>query len=112
MTNKQFNFCYAEIANYTDRQAYVSDLVFSSIWEDSDTGDIQAARIKAVENLWDAYHKTVKEISADAGMSNRKLAERFSIPYRTMENWCSEKNSCPAYVRLMMQEILGQFSRG
>lgn len=55
----------------------------------------------------DATHRSVKEIAAAAGMSQRKLAERFGIPYRTMENWCEGRRKCPDYVKMMMQEILG-----
>lgn len=49
----------------------------------------------------------VKRIAAAAGMSCRKLAERFDIPYRTMENWSSGVASPPPYVLAMMREILG-----
>lgn len=49
---------------------------------------------------------TVKEIAAAAGMSCRKLAERFGIPYRTMEDWSSGKRVPPDYLLAMMCEIL------
>lgn len=49
----------------------------------------------------------IKEIAAAAGMSCRKLAERFGIPYRTMEDWSSGKRVPPDYVLAMMREILG-----
>lgn len=111
MTNKQFYFCYSEIDNYKDRDAYVSDIVLSSIWGDSQEDAISESRANEVSQIWDAAHKSVKQIAADAGISQRKLAERFCVPYRTMENWCSGKNACPAYVRLMMQELMGQISR-
>lgn len=50
---------------------------------------------------------TIKEIAAAAGMSCRKLAERFGIPYRTMEDWSAGKRLPPDYVINMMREILG-----
>lgn len=50
---------------------------------------------------------TVKDIAAAAGMSCRKLAERFGIPYRTMEDWSSGKRVPPDYLLAMMREILG-----
>ena len=49
---------------------------------------------------------TVKEIAQAAGLSMRKLAERFQIPYRTMENWSAGVNQCPEYIKKMMCEIL------
>lgn len=111
MSDKQFAACYKEIANYQDRDAYVSDMALSSIWEDTTSDEIPAERLDAVGQIWDAAHKSVKQIAADAGLAQRKLAERFCIPYRTVENWCGGQRECPAYVRLMMQELLGQLDR-
>lgn len=50
---------------------------------------------------------TIKEIAAAAGMSMRKLADRFGIPHRTMENWATGVRKPPEYVINMMREILG-----
>lgn len=111
MTDKQFYFCYTEIPNYHDRDAYISDVVLSSIWEDSPCDEIPEERIDSVGRIWDAYHKTVRQIASDAGLSHRKLAERFCIPVRTVEDWCTGKRTPPDYVRLMMQECLGILSR-
>ena len=107
MTNKQFAVCVSEAVCYSDRDAYISDLCLSTIWGDSEESGVPADRITAIGDLWDALHRNVREISEAAGLSNRKLAERFCIPYRTMENWCGGKNDCPLYTRLMMQECLG-----
>jgi hypothetical protein len=52
---------------------------------------------------------TVPEILIASGMSKVELSRRFSIPYRTIQHWCSDgkdQRDCPEYVRLMMQEIL------
>lgn len=111
MTNKQYSTCVTEAQHYTDREAYISDLALSSMWEDDKTDEIPAERLDAVSQIWDAAHRSVKQIAADAGMSQRKLAERFCIPYRTIENWGGGKNACPLYIRLMMQEILGLLQR-
>lgn len=111
MTDMQFLACYREIKNYNDRDAYVSDMVLSSIWEDAPSDEIPAARANAVGQIWDAAHKSVKQIAADAGLTQRKLAERFCIPVRTIEDWCVGKRTPPDYVRLMMQECLGLLQR-
>ena len=107
MTLKQYKFCIQELPKYTDADAYVSDIALSSIWEDSTSDEIPADRVEAIEKIWDAYHKSVKEIAAEAGMTQRKLADRFCIPLRTVEDWCAGKRTPPDYVRLMMQELLG-----
>lgn len=52
---------------------------------------------------------SIKLIAQMGGFSSqRELARRFGIPYRTMENWSSGTNQCPAYVKRMMMELLGQ----
>jgi hypothetical protein len=107
MTNTQRTICLREIKHYTDRDAYISDLALSSMWGDAEDAEIPAERVTELGDLWDAFHRPVREIAAAAGLSQRKLAERFCIPYPTMERWCGGRSACPVYTRLMMQEILG-----
>ena len=90
---------------YTDRDAYVSDLALSSTWGDAEDAQIPQERIDELGELWDAAHRSVKEIAANAGMSNRQLAERFCIPYRTVEDWSAGVRTPPVWVLLMMQEV-------
>lgn len=111
MTNNQFKACVAEVENYTDRDAYISDLALSDIWEDAEDVTIPEQRVEALGQIWDACHRTIKQIASDAGLSNRKLAERFCIPYRTVEDWSANCRESPLYVRLMMQECLGLLPR-
>lgn len=106
MTDKQRMYCVSEAPNYTDRDAYVSDLALSSMLGDAEDSDIPADRLTQLGAIWDDVHRSVKDICRDAGLSQRKLAERFCIPYRTVENWCSGVNDCPIYTRLMMQQLL------
>lgn len=86
-----------------DRDAFVSDWALSSAF----VGDPTQERIEIVGSIYDAMHRSVREIAAAAGMSQRKLAERFLIPYRTMESWCGGQRSCSDYTRIMMQQLLG-----
>lgn len=111
MTDKQFLECYLEVENYQDRDAYVSDMALSTIWDDATDSGIPADRIQAIGDIWDAVHRSVKDIAADAGISQRKLAERFCIPYRTVEDWCAGRRECAAYIKMMMQECLGLLNR-
>jgi hypothetical protein len=58
----------------------------------------------------DAAPPSVPELLTAASMTKRQLSDRFSIPYKTIQNWCAEgkeHRDCPTYIRLMMQEILG-----
>lgn len=111
MTDKQFMTCVSEVANYADRDSYISDLCLSSMWGDAEGAEIPAERIEALGNIWDACHRSIKQIAADAGLSCRKLAEHFCIRYRTVENWSAGTRDCPLHTRLMMQEILGLLKR-
>lgn len=107
MTDKQRSLCIAEVQNYKDRDSYISDLSLSSIWGDDPETTIPQERLEKLGSIYDACHRSARDIASASGMSHRKLAERFSIPYRTMEDWCSRKSKCPVYIRLMMQECLG-----
>ena len=110
MTDKQRSLCISEAQNYTDRDAYVSDLALSSIWGDLPGDDIPQARIDELGSIYDAVHRSVKDIASAAGISAREMAIRFCIPQRTLENWCMGVNKCPLYTRLMLQESLGIYS--
>ena len=107
MNDTQFTACVRECAAYTSRESYISDMATSSIWGDSADAEIPQERINAIGAIWDACNRSIKEISAAAGISNRKLAERFCIPHRTVEDWSRNVSKCPIYVSLMMQRCLG-----
>lgn len=107
MTDKQFALCCQEAANYTDRESFVADLSFSSIWGESESLEIHQNRLEKLSQIWDACHRSYKDIATATGVSNRKLAERFLIPYRTAEDWAAERRHPPLYVLLAIQECLG-----
>ena len=114
MTSKQYNLCITEAQNYTDRDAYISDMALSSVWGDSPDAQIPQDRLEKLVSIYDAVHRSVKDIAAAAGLSVRAMAIRFCIPQRTVENWyCIGKSArdCPLYTRLMMQECLGLLKR-
>ena len=107
MDTKTLSFLFVSALEIKDRDAFIAELALSSIWDDIQDGDIHKDRVSQIGSIWDAAHRSVREIAALAGMSQRKLAERFCIPYRTIEDWCRGLHNPPDYVRLMMQECLG-----
>lgn len=114
MISKQYNLCITEAQSYTDRDAYISDMALSSVWGDSPDAQIPQDRLEQLGSIYDAVHRSVKDIAAAAGLSVRAMAIRFCIPQRTVENWyCIGKSArdCPLYTRLMMQECLGLLKR-
>lgn len=106
MANKQRIACLQEVQNYTNRDAFISDLAMSSILGMSE-GNVPHELLEGLGMLYDAVNRNIKEIASAAGLSQRGLAERFAIPYRTVEDWATGRLECPMYVKLMMQEILG-----
>ena len=111
MTNKQFYILVGEATCYADRDSFVSELALSSMWEDDETSEIPPERITVIGEIYDACHRSVRDIVAAAGMTQRAFAERFCIPLRTIEDWCVGKRECAVYLRLMMQECLGVLHR-
>lgn len=107
MTDHQSYIAWSEIPNYTDRDAYISDLALSSMWGDAPESEIPAERINYLGRLWDAYHRSVKDICKAANLTQSALATRFGIPKRTIEDWCAGKRACAPYIRRMMCECLG-----
>lgn len=106
MTDRQFLECYQGSKNYTDADAFVSDMALAAIWDDPE-GDIPQARIDELRRVWDALHRSVRDIWLASGLSQRKLAEKFCIPYVTMEQWCGGRREPPDHERIMMQRLLG-----
>ena len=107
MTNKQYAVCVAESANYDDLDAYVSDMISSSIWGDAPGEPIPPERLDQLRSIYAAASRPGREIVSAAGMTQAAFAEAFCIPLRTVENWCTGCRECPLYTRLMMQKCLG-----
>ena len=107
MTINQYHLALTEIENYTDRDAFVSDLALSSAFpEDSDLS-VTASELVLI---WDAYHMTIRDLRTAAGLSRMDFSRRFRIPIRTIENWeCTGQNyrECPVYVRLLIADAIG-----
>ena len=83
------------IAQETNEAVYRFDYGMPDGWEI--ISDHKACKVAGM---------TIKDIAKTAGMSQRAIARRFSIPYRTMEDW-SAKDTAPIYIKLMMAEALG-----
>ena len=49
---------------------------------------------------------TITEIRAISGLNKTKFAEKYNIPYRTLQDWESGKNKPPAYVELLLEKVV------
>lgn len=63
---------------------------------------------QALLALHNKLTRSVADIRADAGLSQKQFANYFAIPVSTVRNW-EARNQCAIYIRLMMAQILGQF---
>lgn len=110
MTTKQYYFCVSAVANYSDPDAYVSDLALSTIWDDATDAPIPPDRLDQLRSIYTAATRTPKEIVSLSGLSQAAFAERWCIPRRTVEDWCRGIAKCPLYTRLLMQQGMGIFT--
>ena len=107
MTIYQYHLALTEIENYTDRDAFVSDLAISSAFPEESDITVTASELILI---WDAYHMTIRDLRTTSGLSRSEFSRRFYIPIRTIENWeCTGPNAreCPVYVRLLIAEAIG-----
>ena len=110
MNNEQFSICVAETQNYTDRDAYISDLALSSMWGDAEDATVPEQRIADLGQIWDAAHQTFRDIAAAAGTSVRQLAMRYAIPRRTAGDWSAGKSMPQLHEMLAIQQCEGLFT--
>lgn len=111
MTDSIFHNLFGAALAAPDRDAFVSDWSLSSVWGDAETDEVPAVRIAMLGELWDAAHMSVREIRSLTGLTQAAFCARFCIPKRTLENWEGGKRSCPDYVRLMLAELSGAYTR-
>ncbi len=111
MTDKLLNTLWAAALDCTDRDAYVSDWALSSALGDAPAEDVPADRVEELGHLWDAAHLTIRDIRAHTGLSQAAFAARYCIPRRTVENWESGVRSCPDYLRLLLAQVTGLYTR-
>lgn len=107
MTDRQYAQCVSAALTYGSRNAYLSDMSMLPLWGDAPQNGILADRLALLGEIYDATHRSVREIVALSGMSQRKFADRFCIPLRTVENWCRGISDCAIYIRLLLQTALG-----
>lgn len=103
MTDKQIYMMAGEASNYTDRDAFVSDMALSSVWED-DLGEIPPDRVEQCGILWDAVKLPFSELRARMGLTQAQMAERLCVSRRTLENW-EYRGTCPVYIRILIARV-------
>jgi DNA-binding transcriptional regulator YiaG len=49
---------------------------------------------------------TIREIRNITGLNKTKFAEKYNIPYRTLQDWEAGKRKPPAYVFPLLERIV------
>ena len=98
MTDKLFFSLFSAALSSSDRDAFVSDWSLSSVWGDAPDADIPA-------------HLTIRDIRQHTGLSQVAFATRYCIPTRTLEDWERGVRSCPDYLRLLLAQVTGLYTR-
>ena len=108
MTNDQLSLAWDEAAQYSDPDAFVSDLLLSSAFlpEDPDAQpDLSLA--PALRAVWTACCGSFRELLQLIHETQSSLSRRFDIPMRTVQGWALGERQCPPYVRRMILELSG-----
>lgn len=111
MTDKLFCTLFAAALAVADRDTFVSDWSLSSAWGDAPDADIPADRIDLLARLWDAAHLTIRDIRQHTGLSQAAFSTRYCIPTRTLEDWERGVRNCPDYLRLLLAQASGLYTR-
>lgn len=89
------------IEKINDRREYISGVILSSVLDSAEDYSVFLWR------LWDAAHRSIKDIAREVGLSNRQLATRYAIPIRTLEGWSTGTRTPPLWTLLLLQEAMG-----
>ena len=106
MTDKQFYSAFRAAQQYSDPDAFASDVALSSIFPTVEDEDLPALA-EELRHVWRYAHITVREIVQHTGLSQTDFAARFAIPLRTLQGWISGSRECPPYVRLLLAKQCG-----
>lgn len=111
LDDKMFSTLWDAAVSTADRDVFVSEWAASSIWEDDPDEKIPARRLRHLGQLWDAAHISIKQIRQALGLSQIDFATRFLISPRTVQNWEYGTTQCPEYVRLLLLQVTGLYTR-
>lgn len=107
MTDKQIYQYFGEAANYTDPDAYASDVGLSLLDPNDPGQEADTAVFEQMRTLWYVSNDPFKSLLERMGLSQAQCSVRFCIPIRTVQDWAGERRAMPQYVRLMMAELTG-----
>lgn len=60
--------------------------------------------VRILDNIYGLSHLEFRQIVTMSGKRKSEIRDIFCMPIRTIEDWYSGKNRCPAYVRIMVMK--------
>lgn len=109
VTPKIFEQCYALLESIGDKEDFVEKALDLGVWDDESV--TRDCRDEWLGNVWDAYHRNLRDIIDMSGMKITQFYRYFGVPRRTLQDWLYGKSNPPKYTLFMMQEILGFVTR-
>lgn len=109
MTNDQFPLAVTEAAHYADPDAYVSDMLLSSAFINSEDDEAQPDLDAAPQlvAIWQTVNAPFRELLRLVGLRQADLSRLYFIPLRTVQGWALGEAQCATYIRLMIARLQG-----
>ena len=85
------------------REVFLNNITLSVPDDAAGCVDLDAEKAR-LSSIWDMARLPMRELVARAGLSQTAFAKQAGVPLRTVQDWCSEKRACPAYVRFLLAE--------
>lgn len=86
--------------------AYVQQAVSAKSRQEFLAG-VHSGEYNQAMNIYDAVHIPIKDMIKCVGYTQAGFAKEYMIPIRTVEDWCSGKNTPTTYLKLLLAEKLG-----
>ena len=81
-----FSQLYRETADYTDAEMYIGERGWQADWMD-ELDDAGVNIGKLLLDIWELSKMDIVQLRKRAGLTQVGFAERYSVPYRTVQNW-------------------------
>lgn len=103
-----FSRLYRETADYTEAEMYIGERGWQADWMDA----IDGAGIdigKLLLDIWELSKMDIVQLRKRAGLTQVGFAERYSVPYRTVQNWegnGTARHEPAQYIKMMIAYTL------
>lgn len=110
MTDTQLTLAIKEAPNYTDPDAFASDILLSAAFLPPDDAQAQPDLTQAddLRRVWTVVAAPFRDFLELTGYTQVQLSRRFHIPFSTVNGWARNERHCPTYIRLMIAELCGE----